>query len=138
MVTDLTRFKKHSVFLVPRSPNVAARTAIVAVAITLAWWTWAPWGDVQIDCGRELYVPTQITHGKVLYRDIWYQYGPLEPYLAALLVVLFGQYLNVFYLFGLAMAIASALLFFEIGLNPQRARGRPRRGVCDSVPRVRD
>jgi hypothetical protein len=95
---------------------MSARAAIVAVAIALTWWTWARWRDVQIDCGRELYIPIQIIHGKMLYRDIWYTYGPLEPYLAAFLVVLFGQYLNVFYLFGLAMAIASALLFFEIGL----------------------
>ncbi len=38
------------------------------------------WGDFQIDNGRELYVPVSILHGKLLYRDIWYMYGPLAPY----------------------------------------------------------
>ncbi len=33
-------------------------------------------GDFQIDNGRELYVPVSILHGKLLYRDIWYMYGP--------------------------------------------------------------
>src|SRR6266446_11000172 len=37
-------------------------------------------GDFQIDNGRELYVPVSILHGKLLYRDICYMYGPLAPY----------------------------------------------------------
>ena len=59
--------------------------------------------------------PVQILHGKLLYRDLWYPYGPLEPYLAAALLWVFGQHLNVFYLFGLTLATACALLSFDIG-----------------------
>src|SRR5271156_3626338 len=95
--------------------DAASRGLIVLVAILLAWYTWARWGDIQVDCGRELYVPVEILRGKLLYRDFWYPYGPLAPYAQALLVALFGHSLNAFYLFGLAIAIACALLLLEIG-----------------------
>ena len=34
-----------------------ARAAIAAAFCLLAIQTWARWGDLQIDCGREVYVP---------------------------------------------------------------------------------
>lgn len=80
----------------------------------MAWYTWGHWGDFQVDCGREIYVPASILQGKMLYRDIWYMYGPLAPYFQALLFLIFGIHLNVLYLFGLALTIGSALLIFEI------------------------
>ena len=95
--------------------NAAARGVIVVVALVLAWLTWARWGNIQADCGRELYVPAEILRGKLLYRDLWYPYGPLEPYTAAVLLGLFGKRLYVFYLFGLTLAIGCALLLFDIG-----------------------
>jgi hypothetical protein len=101
--------------LLHRWPDAIARCSIVVVALILAWLTWAHWGNIQVDCGRELYVPAEILRGKLLYRDLWYPYGPLEPYLAAALLGLFGQYLNVFYLFGLTLATVCALLSFDIG-----------------------
>src|SRR5208337_3236250 len=88
---------------------------IVVVAITLAWSTWARWGDFQVDCGKELYAPTEILRGKLLYRDIWYPYGPLAPYVQALLIGVCGHSLNAFYVFGLAAAIGCALLLLDIG-----------------------
>lgn len=95
--------------------NAASRGLIVVVALVLAWYTWARWGDIQIDCGRELYVPTEILRGKLLYRDIWYPYGPLAPYVEAAVLFLFGHSLNAFYIFGLSIAIGCALLLLEIG-----------------------
>jgi hypothetical protein len=94
--------------------NWLARGAIVAVACGMAWYTWGHWGDFQIDCGRELYVPAAILKGKLLFRDIWYMYGPLAPYLKALLFRLFGVHLIVLYVFGLALTIGTALVTFEI------------------------
>ncbi len=91
-----------------------ARAAIVGFAAFLAWHTWGHWGDFQIDNGRELYVPAEILKGKLLFRDLWYMYGPLAPYLKAFLFWIFGVKLNVLYSFGLTMAIGSALFMFEI------------------------
>ncbi|HZO82831.1 MAG TPA: hypothetical protein VFB33_14135 [Candidatus Binataceae bacterium] len=101
--------------LVLQWPDAGARILIVAVALILAWHTWGRWGDIQMDCGRELYVPSEILRGKLLYREISYYYGPLEPYLAAGLLRTFGRHLYVFYLFGLTLAIGSALTLGEIG-----------------------
>jgi len=95
--------------------DVAARALILVVAVAMAWHTWARWGDFQIDCGRELYVPIEILRGKLLYRDLFYPYGPLAPYVGALLVGIFGPHLLVFYLFGIAVAIGCAILLFELG-----------------------
>ena len=90
------------------------RLIIVLVAGGMAWYTWGHWGDFQVDCGRELYVPAAILQGKLLFRDLWYMYGPLAPYLQALLFRLFGIHLTVLYLFGLTLTVGSALLTFEI------------------------
>jgi hypothetical protein len=96
-------------------PRATTRAAIVAVALIIGWHTWGRWGDFQMDCGRELYVPLEILRGKLLYRDMWYPYGPLGPYLAAFLIALFGKHFYVLYLLGFASTIGSALLLFEIG-----------------------
>ena len=92
-----------------------ARAAIVSVAVCLFWYTWGHWGDFQDDCGREVYVPAAILQGKLLYRDIWYMYGPLAPYLQAGLFRIFGVHMNVLYGLGLTLAIGLALTVFEIG-----------------------
>jgi hypothetical protein len=94
--------------------NWVARLAIVAVFAGLTVYTWAHWGDVDIDGGREMYVPAALARGKVLYRDLWYAYGPLAPYSLAALFRCFGANLYVLYSFGLAITLGLALLLFEI------------------------
>src|SRR5258707_9464656 len=91
-----------------------ARAVIVSVTGALAWYTWGHWGDFQIDNGRALYVPAEILKGKLLFRDLWYMYGPLAPYLKALLFRIFGVHLTVLYIFGLTLTIGTALVTFEI------------------------
>jgi hypothetical protein len=102
----------------PTSPTLSlewpARMAIVLFACAMAWHTWAHWGDFQIDNGRELYVPAEILKGKLLFRDLWYMYGPLAPYLKALLFRIFGVHLTVLYGLGLTLTVGTALLIFEI------------------------
>src|SRR5208283_3645674 len=96
-----------------------ARTLILGMALVLGWYTWGHWGDLQIDSGREMYVPVDLLRGKLLFRDIWYQYGPLTPYVQAAAFYLFGPSLNVLYVMGMILVICSALLLFEIGRNFQ-------------------
>jgi hypothetical protein len=91
------------------------RLIIIFVALAMAWYTWGHWGDFQVDCGREIYVPAALFQGKLLFRDVWYMYGPLAPYLQALLFRVFGIHLTVLYLFGLTLTVGSALLTFEVG-----------------------
>ena len=109
---------RPSLFTAPERFSVSAlwiaRSMIVGLAVTLAWYTWGHWGDLQIDSGREMYVPTSILQGKLLYRDLWYMYGPLAPYVQALAFRVFGVSLNVLYGLGLTLTITCALLIFEI------------------------
>jgi hypothetical protein len=91
-----------------------ARAVIVSVAGALAWYTWGHWGDFQIDNGREIYVPAALSKGQLLFRDLWYMYGPLAPYLKALLFWIFGVHLTVLFVFGLTLTIGTALVTFEI------------------------
>ena len=100
-----------------RDPNVArlSRLLILGVVVLLAAATWATWGTVQIDSGREMYVPAELSQGKVLYRDLWYPYGPLAPYLNSLLFRLFGIHLNVLYAAGIVCTASILLMMHAIG-----------------------
>jgi hypothetical protein len=73
----------------------------------LAAWSWLKWPDPVVDFGRELYVPWQLTQGKVLYRDIESIYGPLSPYVNALWMRLFGVSLLTLVVCNLAVFAAT-------------------------------
>lgn len=79
--------------------------AILTVGASLAFLlhlSWLRWGDLIIDSGRELYVPAALAQGKVLYRDIFYIYGPFSPYFNALLYLLGGVHVRTAALGGFA------------------------------------
>jgi hypothetical protein len=103
-------------FRAPASPAIRLLWigAILVTVAIFAWMTWASWGSLRIDCGREMYVPQQISQGKMLYRDLWYPYGPLAPYWNALLFKIFGDSLNVLYASGLAITLALAFVLFAV------------------------
>jgi hypothetical protein len=64
---------------------IAIELSILAfIGAAMLAWTWRTWPSPATDFGRELYVPWQLTEGKVLYRDIAYFNGPLSPYLNAI------------------------------------------------------
>jgi len=97
-----------------RNEDYVACAAIAAVFIFLAVYTWGRWGDLQIDCGREIYVPVEILKGRMLYRDLYYPYGPLVPYMQAILVWCFGIHLNTFYCLGLFLNLSIAYLVYGL------------------------
>lgn len=92
-------------------------TVLVSLWAFLFAVTWGHWGDLTIDCGREMYVPSQLAHGKTLYTDLWYPYTPGGPYLNSLLFRLFGVHLAVLYWAGALSALGSATLLYLTGLN---------------------
>ena len=94
-----------------------ARGILLAVLALAFWSTWATWATLIVDCGREMYVPAELTQGKRLYHDVFYNYMPLPPYVHALLFRLFGIHLNVLYWTGFAVTAASALLLHAIALR---------------------
>jgi hypothetical protein len=95
---------------------------LIGVAgIAMAGWTWGTWPDVQIDFGRELYVPWQLSQGKVLYRDIAHIYGPLSHYFNALLFHGFGIGLQTLVWTNLTLlTFLTALLYWLFSLTASR------------------
>jgi hypothetical protein len=63
-----------------------AASFVFAAAIS-----WRRWPDLIVDFGGQLYIPWRISHGVVLYRDLFYfAGGPLSQYFNALLFKIFG------------------------------------------------
>ena len=79
--------------------------------------TWAHWGDLTIDSGREIYVAAELAQGRTLYSDLWYPYTPGSPYVNAVLFRLFGFRLGVLYCAGALAALGSAVFLFLTGLQ---------------------
>jgi len=76
--------------------------------------TYAHHGHLILDCGREVYYPTQILLGKVLYKDLFNIYGPFSYMFNALLFKIFGVNLNVLYGFGCVCAFSITTLIYLI------------------------
>lgn len=71
-------------------------------------------GNLIIDCGREVYIPTQILSGKLLYKDVFNIYGPFSYMFNAGLFKTFGINLNVLYLSGCICAFVIVSLIYKI------------------------
>jgi hypothetical protein len=94
-------------------PRLAVAAGLVAAFCLAAGMTWERWGDVIIDCGRELDTPKQLLAGKMLYRDVRYWYGPLAPYANALLYQIFGVRVSTLTTAGLVSAALLAWLAYR-------------------------
>jgi len=100
--------------------NWASCAGLLALLAFWAWRfyaTWATWGSLSIDSGREMYVPAALAAGKMLYRDVWYLYGPAGPYINSFLFRVFGTHLNVLYWAGSLSALGCAILLYGVALR---------------------
>jgi hypothetical protein len=75
------------------------------------------WGHPIIDLGRDLYLPSQILAGHVLYRELLYNYGPTIPYLLAGITAVFGDALWVFESVGIVIGVAALVAVYAIGVR---------------------
>ena len=98
-------------------------TTYIALLMLIVLWavkvysTWAAWGNLTIDSGHEMYIPALLAQGKVLYRDVWFPYGPAAPYFNSYLFRLFGVKLNVLYWAGSLSALGSAIFLYLAGMR---------------------
>ncbi|PKN53231.1 MAG: hypothetical protein CVU55_03200 [Deltaproteobacteria bacterium HGW-Deltaproteobacteria-13] len=76
--------------------------------------SWFKWPDLLIDYGRELYVPWQITQGKVLYADINHLYGPLAHYMNAFLFQIFGTGLSTLAYFNIGLVVLLTFIIYHL------------------------
>ena len=74
--------------------------------------SWFKWPDFLVDYGRELYVPWQITQGKVLFADINHLYGPFSHYFNALLFQIFGTGLSTLAYFNIVLTLLLASFIY--------------------------
>jgi len=101
----------------------SGRLAILALLTLAVLWgwrfysTWATWGNLTVDCGREMYVPALVAEGKTLYLDVDYPYLPAAPYVNAFLFRAFGVRLRVLYWAGALAALGCAFLLYLIGAH---------------------
>jgi len=75
------------------------------LAALLTTWSWRQWPDVQVDFGRELYVPWRLTQGDVLHRDLAWFNGPLSAWWNALWFKLAGTSLLTIVVVNLALLL---------------------------------
>ncbi|PYT56753.1 MAG: hypothetical protein DMG46_16545 [Acidobacteria bacterium] len=100
--------------------NLTTRAALFALVVIWAVKlvsTWTAWGNLTVDSGHEMYVPSVLAEGKALYKDVWFMYFPAAPYFNSYLFRLFGVHLNVLYLAGSFSALGSAIFLFLTGMR---------------------
>lgn len=123
--SSVNLFSRPDKSISPVSPDAAASKSrwrfatadLVAAAILVSAFTgmvlmsWRKWGDLIVDYGVQVYLPWQLSLGKVLYQDIHYHMGPLSAYVHAVLFKLFGPGIGVLSIFNLAIvAILTGLI----------------------------
>ena len=101
-----------------RWTNLLIFVLLASAGFFMASISWLKWPDLLIDYGEQVYVPWQLSEGKVLYRDMNYLYGPLSSYLHAFLFQVFGESITVLILFNiLVIGVLTWLiyvLFFQL------------------------
>src|SRR5437660_3542258 len=93
-------------------PGILLLTLIAAIGM---YSTLATLGELSIAAGHETYVPAVLAEGKMLYRDVWYHYGPAAPYFNSYLFRIFGVHLSVLYFAGAFAALGSGVFLFLSG-----------------------
>lgn len=74
--------------------------------------SWQRWGNPLVDCGREMNQPLRLADGQMLYSDVRHIYGPLSPYVNALLYRIFGPSLGVLQADGIFTALMILALVY--------------------------
>ena len=85
---------------------------VAAAFLAMTLLSWRRWGDILVDFGFQLYMPWQITEGKVLYRDAGWLFGPLSQYYDALLFRLFGVSVTTLTVASLCLVAVLAVILY--------------------------
>lgn len=83
--------------------------------------SWERWGNPLVDCGREMNQPLRLASGEMLYSGVRHIYGPLSPYVNAVLYRICGASLGVLYADGIFTAIVILAMVYWLS---RRMMGR--------------
>lgn len=95
---------------------------LVASGVLMAVVSWQKWEDLIVDFGQQAYVPWQLSEGQVLYRDIFYIYGPLSSYVHALLFKIFGPGILVLAWFNIGLIVGLTIILHRLFQHLSDAR----------------
>ena len=105
---------QESIAVHKRFAIVYAITVLLISFVSLCLISWHRWASVVIDGGREMNLPLRLLNGETIYRDAYYLYGPLAPYINAFLYQIFGVHLNTLYAAGFACSLLILMIVFQI------------------------
>ena len=88
--------------------------SLVLIVLHYLQLSWRKWPDLQIDFGRELYVPWRLAAGDVLGRDIESPFGPLSPHLNAALFALGGPSFMLLVAANLVVYAANVITLYRL------------------------
>ncbi len=94
---------------------------VVLVGVVALAQAWAFGPDLQVDFGRELYLPWRVAQGDRLYVDVAHWSGPLSVAWHALLFTIFGESLAI--VKASNVAVCAAISFFVYALAARFAGG---------------
>lgn len=98
--------------LVKARPAQAELSALLLVASVFLGWAWLSWrrlGSLVVDGGKELEIPRRVLEGGALYRDVFWNWGPLAPWVNAGLYRFFGVHSDTLMWAGLVTAAVACL-----------------------------
>ncbi len=85
----------------------------VLVAIIIGWPHLSSYSALSVgDHGRDFYAFEQVFKGQLVYKDIWWVYGPLMPYYYGLFYLLFGVKMTSILLGKFILNILCGVLFY--------------------------
>ena len=91
---------------------LAILAACLALNLAASWQRWA---NPVVDVGREMNQPLRLAAGEMLYSDVRHIYGPLSPWLHAILFRIFNPSLTILYADGIVTATMVLALVYWLG-----------------------
>ncbi len=89
-------------------------SSMALIFVYMASRTWCRLGNLIIDTFRDQIAAYKLAHGAILYKDVYYLFGLLPPYLLALLNIVFGTTLYCSMGLGFAMVLACSFAMYRI------------------------
>ncbi|MCX5667175.1 MAG: hypothetical protein NTY34_02550 [Candidatus Omnitrophica bacterium] len=89
-------------------------SALSASFFYLLFATWFKWGGLLVDTFRDPLTIAKLINGKVLYKDIFYEYGFFPPYFLTFVCKMAGMHLNTMVGCGIALTILMSCVLYKI------------------------
>lgn len=89
--------------------RLGAGLLVATAFVAFAWISWRKLGSLIVDGGHELDVPRRLLDGAALYRDIFWNWGPLAPWVNAGLYRAFGVHSDTLMWAGIVTAAVACL-----------------------------